>query len=355
MLRIHFGRTTGRARRLTATAITALGLGLLPVPAVQAAAQTTADPASCQELRFPVSVVGLAQTVSGTLCTPRGGANTVQVLVPGGLYNRTYWDVPVRHSFRLAMNRAGYATLTVDRLGTGSSSRPPSVLLTALGQANAVHQVVQALRSGERGPRFGKVILGGHSLGSAISVIEAATYRDVDGVLVTSMGHRLNALGILPIFATFIPAVLDPAFRGTTTDPGYLTTMPGTRFESLHEPGPYDGAVEAVEESTKDVVAPAELVDAALLGTVTPYTRLVDVPVLTVMASGDPTFCGPLATACGSSAELLRSEQPFYGPAARLEAYVLPGYGHSFNYAPNAPDYHEVVVRWADRTVGRSG
>ena len=346
MLGIHCGRTS---RRLGAAALTALGIAFLPVPA---AAQADEEPASCQELRVPVSVAGMAQTVSGTLCTPGAGADTVQVLVPGGFYNRTYWDVQVRHSFRLAMNRAGYATLAVDRLGTGRSSKPPSALLTVLGQANAMHQVVGALRSGELGPRFGKVILGGHSLGSAVAVVEAATYRDVDAVLVTSMGHRLNALGLLPIFTTFIPAVLDPAFRGTVTDPGYLTTRPGTRFGSLHDPGRYDPAVAAVEESTKDVAAPGELVDGALLGTVLPYTRLVDVPVLTVMASGDPTFCGPLATACGSPAELLRSEQPFYAPAARLEAYVVPGYGHSINYAPNAPEYHAVVVRWADRVVG---
>ncbi|WP_460402430.1 alpha/beta hydrolase [Actinophytocola sediminis] len=331
--------------------LVALLVGLLLVPATAQAQQQT----SCRELRFPVSVAGLAQTVSGTLCTPAGGARTVQVLVPGGLYNRDYWDIGVHQqtrSFRQAMNRAGYATLAIDRLGTGQSSTPPSVLLTVLTQAAAVHQVVQALRAGERSPRFDRVLIGGHSLGSAIAIVVAANYRDVDGVLVTAMGHRLNVLGLVPIFATFIPAALDPAFAGRTPDPGYLTTSPGTRFSSLHRPGPYDPAVEAADESTKDVVAAGELVDGALLGTVLPYTRLVDVPVLTVMAAGDPTFCGPLATDCASTARLLRSEQPFYAPAARLSAHVVDGYGHSLNYAPNAPGYHAAVVRWADRVVG---
>ena len=70
------------------------------------------------------------------------------------------------------------------------------------------------------------------------------------------------------------------------------------------------------------------------------------------MSSGDPTFCGLLATDCGSAAGLLASERAYYAPAARLSAYVLPGYGHAFNYAPNAPDYHKAVVRWADGMVG---
>ena len=160
-------------------------------------------------------------------------------------------------------------------------------------------------------------MLAGHSLGSAISIIEAATYHDVDGVLVTAMGHHLNALGLAPIAATFVPAMLDPAFGGRALDPGYLTTMAGTRY-SLHKPGPNVTAAVSFDEATKDVAAPTELVDAALLGTVTPYTRLVDVPVLTAIASADPTFCGLLATDCGSAASYRSAEAPYYGPAARL-------------------------------------
>lgn len=94
--------------------------------------------------------------------------------------------------------------------------------------------------------------------------------------VLAALGTGYATRGIAPIFATVVPAVLDPAFRDSTLDPGYLTTQ---------------------------------------VGTVTPFTRLVDVPVLTVMASGDQTFCGLLATDCGSS---------------------------------------DVVVRWADRTVGRT-
>jgi pimeloyl-ACP methyl ester carboxylesterase len=327
-----------------ALAATALAF-LLSAPSANAA-----EPA-CTEERYPVTIAGLAQTMAATLCVPDGGTSVVQVLVPGGFYNRGYWDIPVdpaTHSFRRAMNEAGYATLTVDRLGTGASSLPPSVLLTAITQADAVHQVVQTLR-----PRFGTVFLGGHSLGSAISIIEAARYRDVDGVLVTGMGHHLNTLGLAPIAATFVPAALDPKFAGRVLDLGYLTTMPGTRWRSLHAPGPYDAAIDTLDETTKDVVAPTELLDAALLGTVTPYTKQVGVPVLTVMAGADPTFCGLLATDCSSAAALLRAEAPFYGPAAQLQAFVLPGYGHALNYAPNAPDLHNVVVRWADRMIRR--
>lgn len=326
-------------------AVATLIAALLLAPSTEPAQTETV----CQERTFGVNVAGQNHTVAGTLCTPPN-ARTLQILVPGGLYNSSYWDIaadPATRSFRRAMNKAGYATLAVDRLGSGHSSVPPSVLLTAITQADAMHQVVQAVR-----PRFGKVVIAGHSLGSAIAIIEAATYRDVDAVLVTAMGHRLNALGLAPIAATFVPAALDPAFVGRSLDPGYLTTMPGTRY-SLHSPGPNITAAVSFDEATKDVAAPTELLDAALLGVVTPYTRLVSVPVLTAIASADPTFCGLLATDCRSAATYGRAEAPYYSPAAQLESYVLPGYGHSLNYAPNAPDLHKAVVDWADRKVGR--
>ncbi|MFC7616097.1 alpha/beta hydrolase [Actinokineospora soli] len=184
------------------------------------------------------------------------GADTVLVLVPGGTYNSTYWDSPFdggSRSFSKAANRAGYATLTVDRLGTGASSKPPSLLVTATGQAHAVHEVVQAMRAGTHGPAFPKVVVGGHSLGAAIAILEAGTYRDVDGLLVTAMAHRLNTLGALPVFTSLVPAVLDPKFGGLD---GYLTTQVGARYEPFHRPGVRDEALLALEESTKDVVAP---------------------------------------------------------------------------------------------------
>jgi pimeloyl-ACP methyl ester carboxylesterase len=339
-----------RKHRFGAAAVAiGIALTLMPVPARAAGA-------TCEDLSFPVSVVGTAHTMFGRLCIPAGGADTVQVLIPGASYRSVYWDIQVTpeiRSFRRAMNNAGYATLAVDRLGTGRSSVPLSAVVTALTEANAVHQVVTALRSGALGPGFDKVIVGGHSLGSAISVIEAATYRDVDGVLVTGMTHHLNVLGTAPIAATLAPAILDPAFAGSGLDPGYLTTLPGTRFSSMHGPAAYNTAVAQYEEATKDVVAATEIGDAALFGSVAPYSILIDVPVLTVVASRDPVICGLLATNCGSSATLLRDELPFYAPAARLRAFLLNGYGHALNYAPNAPDYHNVVVQWADGMVGK--
>jgi pimeloyl-ACP methyl ester carboxylesterase len=342
----HSGRK--RIRRACAIGVAALGLSLL-LPT----AQSQASEVTCTDLNIPVTLVGIPQTMFGRLCVP-DGARTVQVLIPGGTYNSAYWDSPydaTHRSFRLAANHAGYATLTVDRLGSGRSSKPLSATVSVLGQAHAVHEVIGKLRAGAFGVAFDKVILGGHSLGSAIVMMEAGTYHDVDGVLITGMAHRLSALGTLPLFSSLIPAILDTKFADLGLDLGYLTTRAGTRYTSFHSPGPQDSGMTGVDESTKDVVAPGEVLDGALIGAVAPYTLLVDVPVLVALGD-DPLFCGLLGTDCRSAETLRRSESLFYAPAAQLRAYVHHGFGHSFNLAPDAAAFHDVVTQWADEMVG---
>ncbi|WP_020641423.1 alpha/beta fold hydrolase [Amycolatopsis balhimycina] len=309
-------------------------LATLFLPAPAAAATT------CEDLSVPVTVALLPQTMHGRLCAPPG-ASTVAVLIPGGTYNASYWDIgytPEIRSFRLAMNQAGLATLALDRLGTGSSSKPLSTLLSASVQATAAHQVIQSVRS-----RFAKVVVGGHSIGAAMAMIEAGRYRDVDGVLVTGMTHRMNLVSVIPTLAQMMPAPLDPALPGR--DAGYLTTNPGTRYTAFHTPGPYDAAALAYDESTKDVFAATEAVDSLTLTTVVdPASQQITAPALLVVGN-DPNFCGTLGSDCSSPQALRVSEAPFFG-TANLQTYILNGYGHAINYAPNAPTYFGVVANW---------
>jgi pimeloyl-ACP methyl ester carboxylesterase len=330
--------------RLVATAT--IGAAFLLAPAT-----AQASVVSCQDLFVPVSLLGTPQTMYGKLCAP-AGATTVEVLIPGGSYNSSYWDIgyqPEIRSFRLAMNNAGIATLALDRLGTGRSSKPLSLLVTASAQASAAHQVIQALRAGALGPRFDKVIVGGHSIGSAMAMIEAGTYHDVDGVLVSGMTHQMKWTTVGPTLLQMLPAALDPQLGGRSLDLGYLTTDSGARYNDFHTPGPYIAGAIAYDESTKDVFAATEAVDTTLLTTVVlPVSAQINVPIMIAMGD-DPNFCGfPLGSDCTSADTLRQSEAPFYSAAPSLRTYVLHGYGHAINYAPNAPDYFQAVAAWAN-------
>ncbi|XVS61485.1 alpha/beta hydrolase [Actinosynnema sp. CA-299493] len=329
-----------RSRRIVAVAL--LSAGACLAPGTAGAAQ-----AVCEDVRVPVKVALTAHSVYGRLCVP-AGATTVQVLVPGGTYSSAYWDIdrsPEKLSYRQAMNRAGIATIAVDRLGSGRSSKPLSVLLSLSTQAKAVHAVIESLR-----PRFDRVVLVGHSIGSAVATTEAVTYRDVDGVVLTGLSHQVNLPGAVPVFTTLIPATLDTRLAGRGLDLGYLTTLAGSRYSSFHAPGAVEPGALDFDEATKDVVTPTETVSTVLISELVPVSRRITVPVMVVMGGEDGNFCGPpLGADCSSDEALRQSEGRFYSPAARLSTYVVPGYGHSLNFSPNAPGYHRAVAEWTGR------
>lgn len=339
--------------------IAATGAAALALLTTLTAPEVAAASESCRDLDTPVTVAGQSLRVHAQRCDPAGGAETVLVLVPGSTYDHSYWDFPYRpgtYSFRKAMNDAGYATVAVDRLGTGASSKPSSTTVSATTQAEAVHQVISSLRD-RGGPDDGyrKVVLGGHSLGSVITNIEASTYRDVDGVLLTGFTNNYNGPGVTNFFASLHPAAVDRQLAGRGLDPGYLTTRPGMRESAFFAPGPVDPAVISADEEGKDVLSATEAPDGATVGTVTTLSRNIDAPTMIANGQRDSVYCGSLGSIgridCRDAASLARDEQPYFSPAANLHTYVLPGAGHSINLVPRTEDYQDAVVRWLDEAV----
>jgi pimeloyl-ACP methyl ester carboxylesterase len=296
-------------------------------------------------------------TIAGTYCRPAAAMSQAMfVLVPGATYNRAYWDFqyqPATYSFTRALVGAGYAVFAIDRLGTGESSKLPSASLTATLDAATVHDVVGYLHStGFAGQSFSKVLLGGHSLGSTISIIEAATYHDVDGLLLTGIAHRIDAAFVAQLFALdFHPAPLDPALASRGLDPGYLTTVPGHRYHAFHAPGQIDPGVLAQDEATKDVFSPTETTDGIGVAILAPYSVQIDVPVLIVNGDQDTIFCGTLAADCSSRAAFLAQERPQYASAPCVDAMLMPGVGHDVNLHPSAKTYQAGVIHWAASVV----
>lgn len=329
----------------------ALAIGLT-VGVAPASASTATDPGRCAPVEYPVRIGPLHQVVRGTLCEPRSRpADTIMLLVPGATYSQVYWDFPYQpeqYNFRRAMNEGGLATLTIDRLGAGTSSRPPSAVVTAHAQADAVHQVITAIRAGAPGRR---VLLGGHSLGSMISYIEASTYRDVDGLLITGILHRLDPVDFGLLFTRMQPATLDPKFRGELIDPGYLTTQPGVRREAFSRPGAAEPEVARIDEEARDVFSTAEAPDGVAFGVfLAARADAIDVPVMIAIGAQEPYLCGPLATDCTSPDTVAAAERPYYPAAPTLDVHLVPGWGHDINLAPVAPGYHDAVVDWTRRT-----
>jgi pimeloyl-ACP methyl ester carboxylesterase len=347
-------RKAGRCRTVLTLTVIALIGGGLSVAGGPGRVAAAADPAGahCADVTVPVTVSGQSGPIAGTLCTP-AGATTVQLLIPGYTYGRYYWALPHQpeiYSYPRHANAAGYATLAMDRIGIGGSWHPPSPLITYDSNVDTIHQVVQALRRGTLGTAFRKVVLAGHSYGAVAAYVEAATYHDVDALLITAGGHRFNPVNIVLLIDTkLVPATSDPKFANSGYDPGYETTMPGAR-SVFYSAADADPAVIALDEQLKQTGTGVEAASGGAYPLRT-ADRSLSIPSLTINGDLDPFFCDH-AEDCSSSEALAAFEQQFYAPGAVVKAQVMHGAGHALNLELVAPKVHASMLDFVNGYVG---
>jgi pimeloyl-ACP methyl ester carboxylesterase len=335
-------------------AVTAIALvgATLGTPATAATAPAT----PCVDVSVPVTIAGQPGPVDGTLCTPPG-ARTLQLLISGFSYNRGYWDdpyEPATYSYVHRANAAGYATLAIDRIGTGTSWRPSSVLTTLDDNVGAVSQVVRAVRRGDLGASFAKLVLVGHSYGSLTAYGVAGADPSIDAVIATGASHAIDyPYAAVNLFPYLRPAALDAQFAERAPDIGYLVTAPGHHnvFVNAADTDPANLALN--EGALKDIGTLEEL---ATLVTHSVQNLLpirssagINVPVLAINGADDPFFCGPPAADCRTGTTLANFERPFFGPHATVEGYVVPNTGHGLNIERTAPQTYTAMIDFLTR------
>jgi pimeloyl-ACP methyl ester carboxylesterase len=331
-----------------------LAAALIAATFVAAPAQAR-TPAHCSTHLLHVRLAdggAAAYRMWGELCYQgRTKPKTVQLLIPGGTYNHTYWDFPYRggvYSYVRAATSAGYATFNVDRIGSGYSTHPPYTDLTLAGEATSMHDVVTALRSGSvDGHAFRHVITAGHSFGSAVGVVEAVHYRDVDGVISIGGGHAMSDAAGAILDATQ-EANLDPKFAGLGYD-GYLTTVPGVRGRLYHDSRTSTPGMNALDEKLKDVHSSHDVPDILAYNLpATPadaISRQLTVPALVLVGGSDLTFCGAGAFDCSSSATFRQGEGKYW-PARHVSFGVIPKTGHSVQESTTEPEAAALMLAW---------
>jgi pimeloyl-ACP methyl ester carboxylesterase len=300
---------------------------------------------SCRHLQVPVSVSGTPAEIAGTLCARADlSGQTIQILIPGYTYGQTYWDFgyqPEKYSYVRAANAAGIATLNLDRLGIGLSSHLPVHLLNFDNHVAAVQQVVDAVRKGALGASVGKIILVGHSYGSAVASAVQLRYGSANGLILTGYSHVLGFGLARFLYTGTFPAQLDPRFAARP--PGYLTTLPGQRAPLFYAAGTFDPEVAKVDEQTKETLSPVEIAGVGL--TIDRLaTRLINVPVLIVTGDQDTIACGT-----GPCADI---EAQQWSDEAHLAVVSVPNTGHDLNLSYSAPKSFALMNDWMSRSFG---
>lgn len=318
-----------------------------------------ASPPTCNRHVLPVTLSALnlfTYHVVGWLCYkgPLTSHQSVQLLVHGATYSHVYWDFPYQpatYSYVQAMTNAGYAVFNFDRIGAGQSDHPPATLLTIQDNGFIIHEIVGMLKSGSiEGQAFKKVLLVGHSVGSAISVSEASTYADVDAVLLTGFLHFVDPAVLPRLTLDIYPAALDPLFRNSGLPVGYITTKPNTRGSLFYYLPNADPQVIATDEATKDAITDSEFATFFTISN-SPLSALIHVPVLVAVGQYDNLFC--LGTfSCTNMVSVKNYEALYYSPQANLQLIVIPQAGHDLNLQRNAPTaWFPQALQWAQSTV----
>lgn len=355
--------------------------GQIPVslPAVASPVGTSLPGTAGLNLAKP----SVPSTIYGELCMSNkeladakaGNPPAVLLLVHGITYGTYYWDFPYRpgtYSAVNALNKHGYATLNIDRVGHGRSQHPASALTTTAAQAETVHQLIDKLKHGQLGGiSFPHVTTVGHSYGSVISWFESALYNDTDAVIATGYTDRVGPINAVSLVLTGGPAALDPVTSSEpwARDPGYLQVRQDSRnIPALYHKENADPAViEKDNELANTVTAPelATFPQPEYDG----MHKNIHIPTFTIDGEYDTLVCGANHAECATDATQhdspekleaasprLRSwEAPAHNSLACFRAAAIPDAGHDINLHYNAQQAFAQIAYFADQASGIRG
>jgi pimeloyl-ACP methyl ester carboxylesterase len=285
-----------------------------------------------------LSVLRTPVHCDSTATIPQSGPATLQILVHGGTYNRWFWDPSAfneHFSYVLRAADRGLATLSLDMLGSGTSAQPHGDSISLEMQASALSEVLGDVRTNELGGRhFDRVVLVGHSLGSAVISVLLDRAPPVDAVVLTGFTRYRDESG--PLSGLTIPAADDPKFARRTTD-GYTTLPSGSRPYMYYLPTS-DPAMLLADEEHRDVTSRGQL--RSLNRDWERVSNGVTVPVLVAAGRYDFVYRW-------DSEAAFRSKQRTYFPnAASVDSLVLDDTGHNLFLHGRAPEGIERVLDW---------
>lgn len=297
------------------------------------------------------SLVSGTYTIGARYCEPSKDVaarkDTLQLLVHGITYTKDYWfglappgtlKGQDEYSWVKYAADQGYATLSVDRLCNGASSKPNSVAFCqAPLEAEAMREIIEQAKTGSLPgvkKNYGKIVYVGHSYGSLVANSLAAQHPDVvDAYVLTGFSSKLlqDTTGIL-ILPEFAPAAVVDAknYGGGQVDGLYLMATNPTGTQKVFYYGDYDPEVLKYDYDHRQTVTLGEFLTVILGQVETAFAG--DVFVLN--GNEDAVFCQAnlvtaLAGAPGNCADGFSSTASTLYPKAKSFGYYnTPNTGH---------------------------
>lgn len=336
--------------------VTVLALGLLTtVPSSATAGAAAGSDVVSRKVVFEVqntngtsvacSADGESYRLRGRLVGPRDqvlGSNVprLNVLVHDMSTGSWFWNLRKhpRYDYATKLARRGETSLVLDRLGYDASPLADGNGTCLGAQADMLHQVVQHARSGKYEFRNGTattpgahhVVTHGHSVGAAIAQLEAATYDDVDGLVLMSWSDS----------GASQRAVDEAAQQSATCLEGqddYALYAPRNReYRKLH----FVTAPRAVQRRATSLRNADPCGDAlslsqmALAGNAT--TNEIEAPVLLLFGSRDAL----------NRDDAAEQQEQAYPSSERVVSRTVEGAGNALTLERSAPQTRRMVNRW---------
>lgn len=241
-------------------------------------------------------------------------------------------------------SKQGYPTLSIDRLGSGISTRPdPITTVQDPLQAEIHYQLIALIRANKaKLPRaFNKIIYVGHSFGSLIGHLMNVNHPNaVEASLLTGFSKTLiNELPGLVTSFNLLPAdtVLS---QFSNLRVGYLTPDNEQGAIWTFFQGSYDPAFAEYVYSIRQTITIGEILSALPIAQATAHTN----PVFVISGELDNIFCNPTGTqltvaSCGGAGGILDQTRTVY-PLADLQGNYywegLADMGHCWQQHSNA-------------------
>ena len=301
------------------------------------------------------------QTVGGTYklvaeyCLPVGKHSNnpsppLQILLHGSTYTKEYWNRgswgtgPLKYSWTRAMNHNGYATLAVDKLGNGQSSRPDPIYDVQLPlQMETVHNLITQIKAGKtKLPIPPKIVFVSHSSGSLLGADLAQTHPDdVDALVLTGYpAGGANNKGGIPSYK-YLPAAISAPNRFPGLNYGYL--LMGSEFNrtaAFYYKGHYDPRIPHLDFLTEGA---QPLGEGFNLGP--PVQPAFKGKVLVVTGQKDPAVCGfTPVNECPYNETVVRAVDGRFSSNTGFDFYMPPT-GHDLNWHYSAPMTYGIVVQ----------
>ena len=302
---------------------------------------------------LPCDADGASYVLRGRLVGPRADlqratVDAVTVYVHDFTTGAWVWQFPDRrHDFVGHLALDGQVSLVIDRLGYGDSDHVDGTGTCLGAQADMVHQVVQQLRTGDylapgATPRAGKVVVAGHSVGGAIAELEAASFDDVDGLVLMSWSDAGASARAVQEASEQTQVCLnggDPR----AGRPAYAYFGQSLRdFRELL----FHSAARGVQRRAAALRSADPCGDVESLGPLVTgdnlISRSVDVPVLLLFGADDPL----------NRPDAADLQQHAYAPGTDVTTHVLPDTGSALPLEQSAPRTRRLLTSWSCRTVG---